>query len=333
MAEHEVEPVGRSPRSGAIPWVNEMVADALDRVGALLQAQHANPYRVAAYHRGAGVLRSLERDVDELLRGEGEEALIALPGIGRQLAAAVVELTATGRLRLLERLEGEVSPEDLFASIPGVGEALAHRIHQNLHVETLEELELAAHDGRLGAVPGFGPRRLRAIRAQLDELLRSSTRRRARLGRRAHEPPPVLPEVADVLAVDKAYRARARTGRLSCIAPRRFNPAASAWLPIWHVERGAWSYTVMYSNTARAHRLGKTADWVVVVFERDGHEGQCTVVTEHRGPDEGRRVIRGRELACRAHYEAAGEPAAAARPRTQVEGAARVLRALAAAVR
>jgi hypothetical protein len=51
----------------------------------------------------------------------------------------------------------------------------------------------------------------------------------------------------------------------------------------------------MFSNTATAHRLDRTADWVVVYYERDGDEGQCTVVTETRGPLAGRRVVRGRE--------------------------------------
>ena len=36
-------------------------------------------------------------------------------------------------------------------------------------------------------------------------------------------------------------------------------------------------------------------DWVVIYFERDGHEGQCTIVTEYRGPLTEKRVVRGRE--------------------------------------
>jgi hypothetical protein len=36
----------------------------------------------------------------------------------------------------------------------------------------------------------------------------------------------------------------------------------------------------------------------VIYFERDGHEDQCTVVTEHRGPLAGKRVVRGREEEC-----------------------------------
>lgn len=60
----------------------------------------------------------------------------------------------------------------------------------------------------------------------------------------------------------------------------------------------------MFSNTARAHELGKTDDWVVVYFRKGKRENQCTVVTETRGPLKGKRVIRGREDECRTYYDA-----------------------------
>jgi DNA polymerase (family 10) len=57
--------------------------------------------------------------------------------------------------------------------------------------------------------------------------------------------------------------------------------------------------TALYSNTARAHRLGTTRDWVIVYFHRHGEpEGQRTVVTETRGALLGRHVVRGREAEC-----------------------------------
>jgi hypothetical protein len=100
---------------------------------------------------------------------------------------------------------------------------------------------------------------------------------------RARERTPGTPSVEAILAVDAEYRRRAATGGLRRIAPRRFNPSGEAWLPILHETRDGWYFTALYSNTARAHRFGATRDWVVVFYERDGTEGQCTVVTEHAG--------------------------------------------------
>ena len=48
--------------------------------------------------------------------------------------------------------------------------------------------------------------------------------------------------------------------------------------------------------------MDKTRDWVVLYWEHDGHEDQATVVTEYRGPLTGRRVVRGRERECLAHW-------------------------------
>ncbi|HEX6053193.1 MAG TPA: hypothetical protein VFZ21_28190, partial [Gemmatimonadaceae bacterium] len=65
---------------------------------------------------------------------------------------------------------------------------------------------------------------------------------------------------------------------------------------------GSRHYTALFSNTARAHELRKTRDWVVLYFDgRDG-ERQHTIVTATTGPCKGRRVVRGREAECEAYY-------------------------------
>ena len=110
------------------------------------------------------------------------------------------------------------------------------------------------------------------------------------------------PTVDEVLDVDREYRDKSDAGELPTIAPRRFNPAGERWLPILHTTRGARHYTALFSNTANAHKLGRTHDWVVIYF--DGREGerQCTVITASRGPLARRRIVRGRERECLAHY-------------------------------
>jgi len=283
---------------------NQDIADVLERVAALLEVQDANPYRTAAYRKAARLVSDSEESVRDLaLSGEGEK-LEDLPDIGKSIAGAIREFVHTGRLSLLERLEGQVSPEDLFCTIPGIGEELARRIHGHLRIDTLEELELAAHDGRLEKVPGVGDRRARAIRDSVGAILSRSSRRRARRLRHLEDKHAELPSVPLILDVDREYRQKAEAGRLRTIAPRRFNPEGEAWLPILHTEKQGWSFTALFSNTARAHDLGKTHDWVVVYYEKDGHENQHTVVTESHGPLKGERVVRGREKECADYYSA-----------------------------
>jgi hypothetical protein len=279
---------------------NEDIARVLDEVAVLLEGRDANPFRALAYRRAASVLRDLAPPAAELLAMGGKERLRQLAGIGDRLARAIAEVVETGRLALLERLRGTAGPEALLITIPGLGHTLARRIHEELGVETLEELEMAAHDGRLGGLRGFGERRVRGI---TDALA-------GRLGRRGRRllPPPrgPLPSVAELLDVDREYRSEADAGRLRRIAPRRFNPRGVAWLPILHTTRGDRHYTALFSNTPRAHELGKTGDWVVLDLDDGRAERQWTVVTETRGPLAGRRVVRGRESECRPEALAPG---------------------------
>lgn len=272
---------------------NREAADIFRHCAEVLRQQAANPFRINAYVRAAETLESLQTDARDILRDEGVAGLIKLPAIGRGLAAAIDEIARTGQLVQLDRLRGEATPESLFQTVPGIGPKLAHAIHDALHVDTLEELEIAAHDGRLGAVAGIGTRRAAAVQAGLAALLSR--------GRARPRAPQGSPPINVLLDVDREYRQRSAAGELPKIAPKRFNPEGLAWLPILHTNRGQWHFTVLFSNTARAHDLGRTDDWVVVYFYDDDHqEGQHTIVTETKGPMKGERVVRGREAECRA---------------------------------
>ncbi|MEJ2509930.1 MAG: helix-hairpin-helix domain-containing protein [Gammaproteobacteria bacterium] len=274
--------------------LNQRIAERLREAADLLERQGANPFRIGAYRRAADTLTHLDRDVEAILAREGMDGLMALPGIGKGIAANIAEIVHSGRWAQLDRLRGTADPIALFQTVPGVGPELARNIHDHLHADTLEELELAAHDGRLEQVPGIGTRRAAALRASLEHVLgRVRSRRRVANG----------PDVAAILDVDREYRDKAEAGALASIVPRRFNPDQTRTLPVLHTQRGRWHFTALYSNTARAHDLGRTRDWVVLYFYDDHHqEGQHTVVTETHGPLIGRRVVRGRESECRRHY-------------------------------
>lgn len=286
---------------------NVDIAVVLERVAELLDAQGREPFRARAYRHAANVVRDCPRSMATLLATEGIKGLDDLPGIGPTMAASIRELIHTGGLRYLRRLEGDSPKEAMLRSVPGIGSLTAHRIHEELGIETLEELELAAYDGRLARLGGFGPRRIRALRAVLATMLSRRGKRHvvAGEGSAAWEPP----DVATLLAVDEEYRVGADLGALKRIAPKRFNPTGEAWLPILHTHRGGFRFTALFSNTPLAHELHTTHDWVVLFFERDGQEGQATVVTETRGPLSGCRVVRGREKEC-AQYLAGAASAA-----------------------
>ncbi len=163
--------------------------------------------------------------------------------------------------------------------LKGIGDKLAGLIQEYIETGTVEALSSLEKE-----VPA----------EKLKGVVRES-------GAHSFEHPVDLP-LPLLLEIDREYREKAAAGKLKKIAPRLMNPEKRAWLPILATERSGYKFTVMFSNTERAHELGKTGDWVVIYAERGKGESQCTVVTEQRGALKGKRVIRGREKECEEYY-------------------------------
>jgi hypothetical protein len=283
------------------PPTNEQVAVELEEIATLLETQGANPFRVRAYRNAAKTIRELDRPVIGIAQVEGIEGLLRLPDIGRSLAHTLETLADSGRIPLLERLRGGQSAERMFATVAGIGPRLARRLHDELGIETLAELEAAANDGRLAKLGGMGPKRVQAVRESLaGRFRRRSSAEKPAVVRQPQEGEQV--PVAELLDVDREYRELAKLGRLPRITPRRFNPTGEAWLSVLHTERHGRHYTALFSNTARAHESGAIRDWVVIYRDDDAHSGSWTVITASFNPLRGRRVVRGRENECRQHY-------------------------------
>ncbi len=278
---------------------NHQVAEQLREIAQLLRGQQANPFRVNAYLHAADTLDHLQQDVADILQADGIKGLVALPSIGEGIAHSIYEYVATGRMSRLESLKTGSDPLAFFRSIPTIGRAMAERIHDELHIDSLEALANAVRDGRLKQVAGLGSKRRAAIESWLRSHLEVQQQKTGTVTRR-----PNLPTVETILQVDKDYREKAAADRLPRITPKRFNPDHKAWLPILHVSHDEWHFTALYSNTARAHQLGHTRDWVVIYYYDDRHhEDQNTVVTETTGRLKGKRVVRGREAECLQYYD------------------------------
>jgi DNA polymerase (family X) len=281
--------------------INDQIAGRLEEAARLLRDQGADPYRVTAYVRAAASVRATPEAVDQIFRDRGLDGLRELPRVGETIARAIRELLVHGRLPMLDRLRGEANPVSLLASVPGIGRVLAERLHDELGLETLADLEAAAHDGRLETIAGFGAKRLAGVRDSLAHRLG-----RVRIPASAETPS----RVSELLDVDREYREKAAAAQLPRIAPRRFNPMHEAWLPILHTRHGPRRYTALFSNTARAHRAGKTRDWVVLYGDNGSGESRHTVITAAFGPLRGRRVVDGREDECQKLYEQDSTPLA-----------------------
>lgn len=103
---------------------NREIADVLDQIAGLLEAQDANVHRIRAYRNGAKSVRETQDQLADIVREGKEEKIQEIPGIGAGLARVISTYVKTGRFNLLDRLKGEVDPDEIFKRVPGIGQTL-----------------------------------------------------------------------------------------------------------------------------------------------------------------------------------------------------------------
>jgi len=90
----------------AIFGINGAVAECFEEIADLLEGRCSTDFRIAAYRRGAAVLRELLCQVDVVFDDAGREGLEDIPGLGRSLALSVEKYLQTGLMPTLELLRG-----------------------------------------------------------------------------------------------------------------------------------------------------------------------------------------------------------------------------------
>ncbi len=127
-------------------------AHLLHEIVALLELQGEDPAVPAPFADAARALAAADAaPLGEVLRDKRRFA--------PEVVEVLEELKADGESTLLDRLR-ESTPEGLFEMmrVPGLGPSRIRRIHEGLGLDTLQELEAAARDGRLAKLPRFGAR-------------------------------------------------------------------------------------------------------------------------------------------------------------------------------
>ena len=160
---------------------NTALAERLEAFAALLDLNGASHYTVRAYRRAADLIRATPADVAALVRqGRVQE----LAGIGPGIETRLRELVETGRLAELDELEAQALPELVgVAALLGISTKRMRELGHTLGIATLPELREAAAEGRLGSVPGIGPKTAARIEEGLAELSSARPRRGMTLNR------------------------------------------------------------------------------------------------------------------------------------------------------
>jgi DNA polymerase (family 10) len=160
---------------GAAPLLsNAELAAIFHAIGSLLEIKGELVFKTVAYHRAADEIAHSPHEIARAYR-EGRPPVI--PGVGAAISDKIAELAATGRLRFLDRLHGEV-PATLvdILEIPGVGPKTVRLLWERLRIETLDDLRTALRSGTIQGVPGLSEKGITGLAAGLEALERRSSR-------------------------------------------------------------------------------------------------------------------------------------------------------------
>ena len=152
-----------------MPIRNADIADIFDRIADYLEIEGENPFKIRAYRNAGRTIQGLGPEVRDLVAG-GEE-LTGLPGIGKELAAKIVEILETGTAQALEKLKGKVPAGVIeMLKIQGLGPKRVSTLYHELKIESLAALQEAAEAGRIQALAGFGVKTEQHIRQAVVAL-------------------------------------------------------------------------------------------------------------------------------------------------------------------
>jgi DNA polymerase (family 10) len=144
-------------------------AHTLMQIAEFLELAGTDRYRSRAYRSAAKAVLDLATDDIRPLVASGE--LQKVKGIGPSTFSVLEELAETGRSSYLEKLSSE-APAGLLEllRVPGLGLSKIRQIHDALGIDSVDELERAANDGRLARLKGFGPRTAEKIARSIANL-------------------------------------------------------------------------------------------------------------------------------------------------------------------
>ncbi len=152
---------------------NAAIARILGEIADLLEIKSDNPFKIRAYRNAADIVANHPHTLADL----DAVGLREIPGIGKDLAARIVEIAQTGGAAFHRELLAQFPPTILdLLRLQGVGPKTVATLYRELGVRTLEDLEQAAVEGRVRALRGMGPKKEALILKALEERKRHAGR-------------------------------------------------------------------------------------------------------------------------------------------------------------
>jgi DNA polymerase (family 10) len=225
-----------------MPMSNAEIAESFREMADLLEISGGNPFRVRAYRNAAYVIEEQPRGLrDMVARGDD---LTKIPGIGPDLSRSITQLVQEGEFPELEALKQQIDPGVRgIMRIPGLGPKRVRKLHDELGIRSLNDLQVAIDANRLAGVSGFSQK----LQDQIAQQLQRGRTKKAR--RLIIDVDPIAQDLQDYLRaipgvieanVTGSWRRRRETvGDLDAVAssrdPAKTVDAFTEWAPIAEV--------------------------------------------------------------------------------------------------
>jgi len=148
------EYVDEDPDDGRL--TNGTLARIFHDIGDMLDVKGELRFKTVAYHRAADAIGRSPIDLVAAYR-EGQSPKV--PGVGPAISDKIRELATTGRMAYYDKLRAEIPPTLVeIMHLPGVGPKTVQQLHEQLGIESLEDLKRAAEAGTLRDVRGMSAR-------------------------------------------------------------------------------------------------------------------------------------------------------------------------------
>lgn len=153
---------------------NKTIAALLEETAVYMRLAGVNDFKAIAFDRAARTIETLESEVEALIT---EKKLTDIKGIGKSIAQDLYAYAETGEIPVLEELKQQV-PASLveWLNISGLGPKKIYKIHNELGITTIEELQEKCADGSVAALSGMGKKSADKILKSIEWMQQFSER-------------------------------------------------------------------------------------------------------------------------------------------------------------
>lgn len=136
----------------ATPTDNKSIASILYETADLMEVAAEDPFRIRSYRRAAEAIESLDQPLSEIY--QDQKALLAIPGIGKGMAANIRRIFSQGKLEMHEQMLKKYRPSMLdLLKISGLGPKTIALIWDAFQVCDVDGVAKLAQEGKLRELP------------------------------------------------------------------------------------------------------------------------------------------------------------------------------------